>query len=287
MEINELKYFLYVAKTENVNKASEIASISAGSLSKAIARLESELGVNLFNRVGRNIRLSETGKSLQKRAASILGELEDIKLSISGSQNELNISISGEDLLLSKFGVEFGTKLLTKFPGANLNFISSDNKTSIEKLKSREANIIFTTEKPTQTFDSKIISKVKFQTCISKQHPLYERYKKEKDINVHNLIQYPFVLPSQNLLGRTKDSQSSDGWRDDKFPRKISFKASSIKVLEMLVISGQAIAYLPDYLVKTLEVETLNVSGCPYYCEQVVYQVTRDSNEFGWLNQVW
>ena len=58
MEIFELGYFMAVAKIENVNKAAEDIHISAGSLSKAIARLEAELQTPLFFKSGRGIRLT-------------------------------------------------------------------------------------------------------------------------------------------------------------------------------------------------------------------------------------
>lgn len=287
MEINELKYFLYVAKIENINKAAEHNSISPGSLSKAISKLELELDISLFNRIGRNIKLSEAGKTLQKRAASILGEIEDIKLTVGGSTNELKVDLCGEELLLARFGIEFIDGVKGKFPNSKFNLMSENEKTSLQKLRSREANIIFTTTKPPKEFASKVISDVHFQTCINKKHLLYKDYRRTKQVDVNELIKFPFVLPTQNLLGRTKEVQSSDGWRDDKFPRIIGYKASSIKILESLLLSGKAIAYIPDYLASELDVEVLNVIGCPYYCSQKVYQVTRDPKEFGWLNSVW
>ncbi len=287
MEINELKYFLYVAKTENVNKAAEVNSISAGSLSKAISKLEQDLNTNLFHRVGRNIKLSDAGRALQEKAAFVLGEIEDIKLSIGGPTSDLNVSLCGEELLLAKFGAEFASVVTKRFPNSKFNFISTDEKESFHKLRSREVNIIFSTSKPPKGFSFKVCSEVLFQTCISKKHPLFKKYKKGKQINVNELIQHSFVLPTQNLLGKTKDSQSTDGWRDDKFPRKIGYNASSIKILESLLLSGQAIAYIPDYLADNLNVEILNVIGCPYFCSQKVYQITRDPKEFGWLNQLW
>ena len=50
MEINEIRYFLAVAKLENMHQASEIGGVSPGTLSKAIAKLENELKTKLFKR---------------------------------------------------------------------------------------------------------------------------------------------------------------------------------------------------------------------------------------------
>ncbi len=58
MEIFELRYLLAVAQNENVHRTSEGLNVSPGSLNKAISHLEDELGVSLFYKQGRNIRLT-------------------------------------------------------------------------------------------------------------------------------------------------------------------------------------------------------------------------------------
>ncbi len=57
-----LKYFQTVAYTEHISKATEQLKIAQPSLSLTIKRLENELGTTLFERKGRNIKLSSAGK---------------------------------------------------------------------------------------------------------------------------------------------------------------------------------------------------------------------------------
>ena len=58
MDINQLLYFQKVAELQHMTKAAEELNISQAALSQAIRSLERELGVQLFERVGRNIALS-------------------------------------------------------------------------------------------------------------------------------------------------------------------------------------------------------------------------------------
>ncbi|MFN8943786.1 MAG: LysR family transcriptional regulator [Pseudobdellovibrionaceae bacterium] len=67
MEIFELRYFLAVAQIENVNRAAEEIHVSAGSLSKAIQRLEHELQTTLFFKSGRGIKLTPDGLLLKRK----------------------------------------------------------------------------------------------------------------------------------------------------------------------------------------------------------------------------
>jgi DNA-binding transcriptional LysR family regulator len=62
MELRQLRYFVTVAEHESFRRASEVLFIAQPALSVQIAKLEDELGVTLFERVGRGVRLSVPGQ---------------------------------------------------------------------------------------------------------------------------------------------------------------------------------------------------------------------------------
>jgi hypothetical protein len=66
------------------------------------------------------------------------------------------------------------------------------------------------------------------------------------------VLGHSFASPNNPLLGKIQAKQSSDGRPDDKFPRKVKYLISSLKILEELVVKSAAIAYLPDYLCESL-----------------------------------
>jgi DNA-binding transcriptional LysR family regulator len=75
VELNSLRQFLVVARLEHLSRAADELHIAQPSLSRTIARLESELGVPLFDRSGR-LRLNDTGKLFRDHVERSLGELE-------------------------------------------------------------------------------------------------------------------------------------------------------------------------------------------------------------------
>ena len=79
MELLQLQYFRTVAKLEHMTKAAQQLQIAQPSLSKTISRLEEDLGVPLFNREHRQIKLNEYGKVFLKRVDRIFGELHEGK----------------------------------------------------------------------------------------------------------------------------------------------------------------------------------------------------------------
>lgn len=72
MELHQLRYFAAAARGEHFGRAAETLHVSQPSLSQGIARLESELGVRLFERRGRTVRLTEPGRRLLEAAEQVL-----------------------------------------------------------------------------------------------------------------------------------------------------------------------------------------------------------------------
>ncbi|MCK2218222.1 LysR family transcriptional regulator [Actinomadura sp. ATCC 31491] len=75
MELNSLRQFLVVARLEHLSGAAEELRVAQPSLSRTIARLESELGTPLFDRSGR-LRLNDAGKLFRDHVERSLGELD-------------------------------------------------------------------------------------------------------------------------------------------------------------------------------------------------------------------
>lgn len=75
MNLQHLEYFISVARTENFSTSARLLSVSQPALSKSISGLESTLGVPLFEKQGRNVRLTEYGKIFATYAAAAINEI--------------------------------------------------------------------------------------------------------------------------------------------------------------------------------------------------------------------
>lgn len=78
MELLQLKYFLAVAKSEHMTNTAKQLHIAQPALTQSIHRLEQELGVSLFERAGRGIRLSPAGAYVRDRVKPAMETLEDV-----------------------------------------------------------------------------------------------------------------------------------------------------------------------------------------------------------------
>ena len=288
METFELRYFLGVAQEENIHRASEKLRVSPGSLSKAVQRLEDELKVTLFVRKGRNIQLTDHGKLLEKRASEIIQLEEATRLEVGGHAGVLRVVIAGPEILLSEMGITLTAKIKSKFPLSTFEYHSSDDEEALDQVIRGEAHLaLVTADIPAhQKLASQFITDAYFQTYAGKGHPLYHAAKTKKTVPIAEVLKFAFASPSHSLLGKVGSKQSLDGWRDDQFPRKVDYLASSLSLLQELAVKGQALVYLPDYYGERLNLEMLKISGCPYSCSQKVKMVARNIKDHAWLNQL-
>ncbi|NLV86059.1 MAG: LysR family transcriptional regulator [Clostridiales bacterium] len=78
MEIRDLRYFCLTAEMEHVTKAAEILGISQPFLTRIIGQLEKEIGVPLFDNIGRKIKLNQYGKTFYTYAKKVLTDVETL-----------------------------------------------------------------------------------------------------------------------------------------------------------------------------------------------------------------
>lgn len=88
MELLQIQYFLALAQEEHVSNTAEMLMISQPTLSLTIKKLEEELGVQLFDRTGRRIRLNENGRLFMTYAQNAMDTLEKGKEALSRSSDK-------------------------------------------------------------------------------------------------------------------------------------------------------------------------------------------------------
>ncbi|MFB0920703.1 MAG: LysR family transcriptional regulator [Oscillospiraceae bacterium] len=79
MEIRDLQYFCLTAELEHVTKAADKLGVAQPFLTKIIGQLESEVGVPLFDNIGRKIKLNHYGEIFYAHAKKILSELDNLR----------------------------------------------------------------------------------------------------------------------------------------------------------------------------------------------------------------
>lgn len=133
MDVRDLRYFLAVAREENITRAAESLHMAQPSLSKQLMELERDLGKQLLIRGKRKITLTEDGVFLRKRAEEILELVEKTELEIRADLDEIvgDIYLGGStpDIIL-----QAAAQLRKASPEVKFHFYSGDAVDVSERL---------------------------------------------------------------------------------------------------------------------------------------------------------
>ena len=136
MEIRTLRYFLAVAREENMTRAAEMLHVTQPTLSKAMKALEDELGKKLFTRHSFSIALTEEGALLRDRAEDLVTMADKIEKEFLSLDD-----ITGGDLyfgLAESYRIRYLAKelriLKEQYPGLKYHITSGDTEQVTEKL---------------------------------------------------------------------------------------------------------------------------------------------------------
>lgn len=137
MDIRELKYFLAVAREENISKAADYLYITQPSLTRQIQALEREVGRPLFHRANRKMTLTETGILLRKHAEEIIELYEKTQKALAAPSDTVSgeVYIGGGESYAVKIIANIAKEIQNNYPNIRFNFYSGDSLEVSEKLE--------------------------------------------------------------------------------------------------------------------------------------------------------
>lgn len=128
MEIRVLKYFLMVAREENITRAAELLHITQPTLSRQLMQLEDELGVKLFRRSRHRIILTEEGMLLRRRAEEIISLTERTQQDLQHTESILSgkITIGSGEFRTSRFLADLIASFRQEHPQVDFELYSGN-----------------------------------------------------------------------------------------------------------------------------------------------------------------
>ncbi len=180
MELQQLRYFVAVAETENVARAAERLHISQSPLSRQIRQLEDHLGLQLFERIKQRVRLTPAGREFLQEARDLLSQAERIE------ERARQVG-KGEACSLS-IGYCEGIIHNGRLPAALRRFRSAHPRVSLklaamrsgEQIDALERSLIdiafvYNLPKPRDSLTSRLLTREPFVLALADDHPLAEK----------------------------------------------------------------------------------------------------------------
>ena len=178
MDIRDLKYFCLTAELEHVSKAAEILGIAQPYLTKIIGQLENEFGTELFDKVGRKIKLNNNGEVFYRNAKKILADVDNLYTEMDFVQEQNLRTIS---LLCNTEAHAHG--MIVEFQKKNANYslklAYATKKEMIEALTTGAADFVLCDPAIDEDFSKNITTELVFcdTACVMfpPGHPMLKR----------------------------------------------------------------------------------------------------------------
>ncbi len=293
MDLHQIRYFVHLADTLNFTEAARRSGVSQPSLTRAVRRLEEELGGPLLYRDGKNSRLTALGRQVQ-------GEFMRMESLISGVQELAANSVRGRKVAL-RVGValtvasvrlsRFWAHVLTQLPDAELHISTlGPDEGELEVLAGKYDVCILAED-----------SKPHFKLT---QQPLYRENLLLAMSTSHRLAQHAMITPEQmagepyldrlNCEFRTRLIEHFMSRNAVMQPR---IQSSREDWVQQLAAAGLGVCVLPEYsalasnlairpvegldLYRTVTLVTVSGSGVPMEIRQIVAMAKR----FAWKEE--
>lgn len=232
MELQQLKYFLTVAEMEHMTKAATILHIAQPALSQCIKRLETELGVTLFTRTGRNIQLNNNGRRLQTLLKPIMAALINISNEFSSdalAAVPIKLNISAATALMTEILIQYRVE----HPETSFTLMQDATET--------DCDISISTVLPTNVNNE---SDVILDEEIFIAVPIHSVFAKRISIRLDELAKLPFISFSGSKPLRQVCDQLCNSVG---IIPNIVFESDSPQVVRSLIEAGMGVGFWPAF----------------------------------------
>ena len=195
MDIRIMEYYLAIVREGNISAAAETLHVSQPALSRQIKDLEEELGVTLFERGSRRIKLTEEGVILRRRAEEMVRLMQITESEISQAHSTLTGEVhigAGESLAFHHLSRIAG-EIHAEHPDIRFTITSGDTADLLDQLDNGliDVALIFTEYDHSQYQGIRLPADDKLGLLMPKDSPLAEKAA----VTVSDLKKLPLIVP--------------------------------------------------------------------------------------------
>ncbi|NNC98824.1 MAG: LysR family transcriptional regulator [Gammaproteobacteria bacterium] len=243
MEISALQAFICVARHESFSKASEQMHLTQPAVSKRVATLEQQLGTLLFNRINRQISLTEAGQQLLPKAQELVIQAEDMQRFASNLHEDISGTLS--IAISHHIGLHRMPPMLSAFnrrhPDVKLDIRFEDSEQALSLVERGDiefAVITLPSELPAN-LNGEVAWCDKLQIVFGAGHGLQSR----QSVSLAELADYPCVLPTAET--ETHKIMQREFARAG-LSMKVQMSTNNLQSLKMLAVAGIGWSLLPE-----------------------------------------
>lgn len=246
MDYDQLTTFAILAETSSFSKTAEKLRITQPAVSKRIALLENYLNCKLFDRIGKQNRLTAAGHLARVRINRILNESGELKNDI----ENLSERIAGRLVISTSHHIglhrlpEILKQYVKLYPDVELDMRFRDSEIAFDDVLQGKSALAIATM-PSEITDSRILSYPlwldRLSLVCAANHPLIKiKTLRLKDLESHNAI-----LPGEETFTRRIINEY---FNSNKLSLNIAFETNYLETIKVMVASGLGWSVLPEIL---------------------------------------
>ncbi|MBJ6364013.1 LysR family transcriptional regulator [Paenibacillus sp. GCM10012307] len=247
MDLRQLRYFLAIAQEGQVTAAAKLLNMEQPPLSRQLKMIEDELGVTLFDRSGRRLKLTPAGELLRQRAERLLQQynetIKEVQELDEGVQGVLSIGAVVSCVSLLPPAIK---KFRENYPQVMFKIHEGDHFLLGDQLEKRNIELVVARLPFEANFDTQHYSILPLPSdpfvAIVPSH--WEQYAGETFITPEELARHPFLtLKTDQTTGMHERVMSE--FRSHGVLPSIICECSSVVIIIALVASGLGATILP------------------------------------------
>lgn len=242
MEIQQLRYFLAVARLKNFSRAAERCNVAQPSLSQQIIKLEDELGERLLERTRREARLTEAGRLFLPHAERVLAELELGREKVGAARGVMRGRIAlGAIPTVAPYWLP---GLLKAFAASSPEVnVSVTEATTAELMRATQAGELDLAVVSLPVVGRGLATVELFEEPLWLALPKRHALAKRESVKVAELVEEPFLLLQDGhcLAGQSLEFCAMRG-----FAPKVTFRSAQLETIQAFVAAEMGISIVPE-----------------------------------------
>lgn len=243
MELRQIIYFIEVAKREHVTEAAHHLHVAQSAISRQIANLEAELGVSLFIREGRSVKLTPVGRLFLEHAEVVIAEVDKAKQEIYEFLNPETgtIRIGFPNSLAAKTLPTVISAFRERHPSIGFQLHQGTHQSLSEAVLKGQIDLAFVSPVPKN--EPEISGHTLFTENMMALLPINHPLAEHRSIILNQLRQDSFIVFRTGFALR---NIIINACQQSGFKPKIAFEGEDIDTLKGLVAAGLGVALLPE-----------------------------------------
>lgn len=246
METQNLLAFLHVAQSGSFSVAAEQLHLTQPAVSKRVAALEEQLSARLFDRIGRQVLLTEAGQILLPKAQHILQTLREARLELSNLSDQVGGELSlGTSHHIGLHRLPPVLKdYVRRYPNVDLKLAFLDSEQAVSKVLGGQVELAVITLPPEALpgVEAVRIWDDPLEFVVSSNHPL----AKDSAPDLTALTHYPAILPEPHTFTARIVTQL---FAQQELPLSIKLASNFLETIKMMVSIDLGWSVLPTTLI--------------------------------------